>query len=237
MKMDENIIAKLLLGAFAVIGAGFLIAATAYGITSKQKQSQMELTYAVITEIYEDDEGGDVYVDYEYGGTECHNKRLGYYSSSMRVGDFVDIYVDPSNPDYFKAKGQRTVLLIVFYAIGGVFFLIGGSGVFYFVRKKMKNKRLFREGKRVTGIIEKIEQNKLVTVNEAHPYYATVVVRDEFSGAETFYKSDNFWDDVYETINVGDSAVVYIDRNDEKKYFVDVTGANSIMGSSMSELF
>ena len=235
--MKKKTTLKLLWGIFAFVGLCFWIFTIIFGIVSKNKQNKMELSYAVISDLTEDDDGGDAYVDYEFDGEVFTHRHLGYYSSSMRIGDYVDIYIDPAEPMDITAKNGRMITLIIMGGFGVVFTLIGGIGIAYLVLKQKKNKRLFQDGKRLNGVIDTISVNTHVEVNGENPYYAVVVVRDEYTGAEKFFKSDNLWDVDMSTIKEGDSAVVYVDPKDEKKYFVDVTGANAIMGSTMEELF
>lgn len=235
--MKKKTVLYVLWSIFATIGVILWIIATAYGVVSKQNQKRMELTYAVITELDDTGDDGDSYVDYEFGGEEFTHKRLGYYSTSMYVGQYIDIYVDPQNPEKIMSKHGRIVAMAILGGLGTVFGLLGFCGIAYLQVKKVMKRRLFREGKRLTGVIDTISQNIHVEVNGEHPYYAVVVVRDENTGEEKFFKSDNLWDVDMSTIKEGDSAVVYVDSQNEKKYFVDVTGANAIMGSLMDELF
>ena len=126
---------------------------------------------------------------------------------------------------------------VIFSGIGGVFLLIAGIGLFVKGRKRAKVKRLLREGKRIYGVIESIDMNPYMEINGRHPSFAVVMVKDDYTLEEKRYKSESFWEDIASTIKVGDSAVVYVDQANENNYFVDVTGANSVMGSAISNIY
>lgn len=235
--MNKKNVYTIVFGVFAAIGAIMLVVEIILGVVFSNKKQIMELSEAVITEIYEYGDEHVVYVDYQFDGEFYSHKSLGYYSSSMREGDYTEIYVNPQNPDDIMGKNASNVGLFVVGLNGGTFFLIGGGGLMYRYLRKRRNKRLFREGKRMYGVIDVIDRDLMVSVNNEHPFYAMVAVRDEYSGKEKYYKSEHFWEDVADTIKVGDSAIVYMDPKDDSKYFVDVTGANAIMGSTMAEYY
>lgn len=237
----ENKIAKIMFGIFGAAGIVFIIIAIIIGITLGSKQKTMVLTDAVITQIIREKHGDDishyVYINYQYDGELYEDRQLNYYTSSMYEGKYIEIYVNPDNPNEIMGKNEVTVLVVVFGAIGGVFAFIGTAGVVAVILKRKMYKRLFREGRRIYGTIERIDHDINVSINKRHPYFAMVVVKDDYTGEEKYYRSNDFWDDVASTINIGDTAVIYVDQNNDKKYFVDVTGANSVMGSSMAELY
>lgn len=237
----ENKVTKLVFGIFGIIGIIFIIVTICVGVIFHGKKERMVLNEAVITQIitekHSDDTSHYVYVDYEYEDRLYEHRYLGYYSSSMYEGKYIEIYVDPQDPNEIMGKYSAIILLVVFGTMGGVFTFIGSIGVGYAIAKKRMYKRLFREGRRIYGTIEQIEKDINVSVNRRHPYFAQVAVRDDYTGETKYYRSDDFWDDVAENINIGDTAVIYVDQDDNRKYFVDITGANSVMGSSMAELY
>lgn len=58
------------------------------------------------------------YVSYHYEGNTYHNVKTGFYSSDMRVGDKLKIYVNKTEP-------AEIVNTLFFFIFGGVFAFIG----------------------------------------------------------------------------------------------------------------
>lgn len=63
-----------------------------------------------VQQTYHDEDGADisvtwkVYVTYIYNGVTYSNVRLGNDSPFYKVGDNVDIYINPNNPEEFMQK-------------------------------------------------------------------------------------------------------------------------------------
>lgn len=88
---------------------------------------QITGTVAEIEEYYDFD--GElqhtVFVDYEVDGQKYEHTQYGSYSSSMKVGDTVNIFYNPEEPEHIQAEGFKTIP----YVIGGagvVAILVGG---------------------------------------------------------------------------------------------------------------
>ena len=58
------------------------------------------------------------YVSYHYGGNTYHNVRTGFYSSDMREGGKLKIYVNKDEP-------AEIVNTLFFFIFGGVFAFVG----------------------------------------------------------------------------------------------------------------
>lgn len=240
MKNKYSIV-TLIFSIFAMIGLIFTVAAILVGTLMMKKQNKMVLHEAVINEItttrHNDETSHKVYVDYLFDDEFYQHKSLGYYSTGMREGQYIDIYIDPLNPNDIMGKGVVTVLVIVFGILGGSFLVIGCIGIAIPIIKNRENARLFRTGKRIYGEVESLEMNRNVSVNNRHPMRAVVVVKDDYTGETKYYKGEDMWEAEYQNVHAGDSAVIYVDPKNEKKYFVDLTGANSVMGSTMSQYY
>lgn len=78
-----------------------------------------------------------VFVEYTYDGKAYEDYPYGNYSSSMKVGDTVIIYVNPSDPGEFISDPAGVG---IFIAIGAVIVVGGAVGVVYNVIKKKKKK-------------------------------------------------------------------------------------------------
>ena len=109
-------IVMLLVGAI-VLSVGFISVANS------------EETEAVIVDLSADGEK-TAYVSYNYDGETYNNVKTGFYSSNMKCGEKLTVYVDKNNP-------ERIVNTYFFYIFGGVW---SGIGVIFavvgFVLKK-----------------------------------------------------------------------------------------------------
>ena len=105
-------------------------------------------------------------------------------------------------------------LLIQFPIFGG----IGFGFLFSHHRKKEKRERLVANGYYETAVVVGIEQNFYISVNHQHPYH--VVCHINRNGELHEYRSEGL--SRHPGIAPGDMVPVYIDRQDEKNYYVDV---------------
>ena len=113
---------------FGLIGCIFIaVGVLLYKVDSKYKKYGIETT-AVIEEIsshigHKNRREHDVIVSY-YAGDQHYEEELGYYSSSMRIGDEVTIYYLPDNPRKISKKGGIMLLTIIFSSIGGLMAIV-----------------------------------------------------------------------------------------------------------------
>ncbi len=84
-----------------------------------------------------DDYEYTVFVEYSYGDKTYSDKEYGKYSSSMKEGDAVLVYVDPDAPDEFMSDPSGRFVYII---IGAVAILIGAGGLGYLIYNKKKEK-------------------------------------------------------------------------------------------------
>lgn len=215
MKKILTIVSGLFLG----IGVILLIAAYVVRSNYEDFKSHADLVEAEIVDMAANKQNVNVLIAYEYGGETYGPALLGGYSSSMYVGGKVEIYVDRENPsDFSWGSGiAQTVLLIlglVFAGIGGGIFLvraISGSNA----------KRLVTEGDKLVGKVEGVSQNTAVFINGQHPWVVTCVWTK--SNGEIYrFKSKNIYTDPMDSFRPGDDIIIYVDRNNMKKYYVDV---------------
>ena len=99
--------------------------------------------------------------------------------------------------------------------------IFGGVGVGFLVydyRKRIRRERLVSNGYYEVATIVGIEQNPYVRLNRQHPYH--VVCHIERSGVIHEYRSEGFYH--HPGVNVGDPVPVYLDRQNDKNYYVDV---------------
>ncbi len=162
------------------------------------------------------------YVKY-YVDDKEYEERLDYYSGGMRVGDKVKIYYDPDHPDQILSKFGFNFLFII-PLIGLIFFAVGSVVILMKVRKIMINKSLKEKGEAVYAEISEVTLNRSYKVNGRSPYIITCKWTDPSTGLIYFFKSPNIWFNPEPIINDRQiqSLVVYIERDNPKRYFVSV---------------
>ena len=99
--------------------------------------------------------------------------------------------------------------------------IFGGIGIGFLVydhRKRINRERLVSNGYYEVATIVGVEQNPYVRVNRHHPYH--VVCHIERGGVIHEYRSEGFYH--HPGVNVGDPVPVYLDRQNDKNYYVDV---------------
>lgn len=74
------------------------------------------------------------YVEYEIDD-QLYEDKLGYYSSSFRVGQDITLYYEEENPQKVYAEGEEGFLKI-FKVIGIVVTVFGALGMVYTMVKK-----------------------------------------------------------------------------------------------------
>ena len=67
----------------------------------------------------------DVYVEYEVAGQKYERVKLGYYNSSMAIGQQVEIEYDTRNPEKISSPAGRLLGTIICLALGVVFAALG----------------------------------------------------------------------------------------------------------------
>lgn len=210
---------------FIIIGIVILIAGVFFHKNLNEFKETAKETNATITRIeYEEDIDGDidyeVYVEFYVKG-EIYTGKLDEYNSTMREGDNVRIYYDPSNPNDFKSKSSNWMIYLL-YEIGGIFALIGGIFLVNGIRKGNKVKKLKESGFRFDAEITGINTNNNYTVNGRHPYI--IECSGAINGVVYNFKSENVW---YEAPNIYNdlqikTIPVYINMEKTSEYYVDI---------------
>lgn len=172
------------------------------------------------------DEGGTVFVDYYYMGEEYKGIELDSYSSSMRVGDEIVVFISPKNPTEAIDKNTTSMVRIlmggIFGGIGGIFVIIGIAFIMSVTKKKSLARRLKEIGYFVDARIDCVDITGIRINN--HPTFMIRCTYDNPYDGKTYkFKSEHIGFDP--TMNIqGDTIRVYVDENDYSKYYVDLTG-------------
>jgi hypothetical protein len=170
-------------------------------------------TYSPVV-IYTDDKG----VEHRYTANFSSNP------PAYEVGETLTIYYDPWDPDNASIAGWGSYLGAVI--VGGLGLLFGLISLGYHAVRKIRrvsNKRLKESGQLVLADFISVDVNKYVSVNNRHPFFVRCEWKDPLTGENRAFKSGFLWSDPTPGIEAGRKISVYIDRDNPKKYYVDIT--------------
>ena len=120
------------------------------------------------------------------------------------------------------ADFQMSLVIAFPFAIQSLIFGgIGAGFLIYCHRKQQRRERIVANGYYEMATVVFIEQNPYVRINRHSPYI--VVCHINRDGVLHEYRSDSLYE--YPGLNAGDQVPVYLDRRDEKEYYVDVESA------------
>jgi len=162
---------------------------------------------------------GSTEVTYIYEGEE-YVKNVSAYSSSIDIGDSIEIYVNRDNPRDIELEPFAFLGVYIVGGIGAVFFLIGMITLLVSGIAGKKKKRLMAEGRKVYAEVTGGSVNYNVRINGRHPYKLECRYTDPATGAIYLYSSGNIFIDP--DLYVGRQVAVYVDRTDYSKYIVDM---------------
>lgn len=223
--MKDNKKETLMWTIFAIIGAIFVAVGLILFESVFNSANKVETT-GIITRISlsgsSENESYKVYVSYVVKGDE-YESILNGYSSSFYEGKEVEIYYDKDNPNKIGMKSLDLLILIV-PGIGLIFLIIGGTGILLKVSKKKLENRLKKDGKLIYADYDETIINTSYSINGRHPYKIICEWTNPVDSEEYMFKSRNIWsnpEDIIEEKNIKQFPV-YIDKNNKKKYFVDI---------------
>ena len=180
--------------------------------TSKNSQGS-STTYAPLVS-YTDNSGG------------THQYKPNYSSNppGYEVGEKVDVFYDPKNPDDVKLGGLGEYTgAFVLGGIGLVFALIGLIAVLVILRKRARTAQLKETGELVQAQFDMVKQNIFVEINRIHPFHIHCSWKDPLTGTLHSFKSGMLLMDPSPYMAAHKTLDVYMDRNNPKKYFVDTS--------------
>lgn len=211
---------------FAFIGLSFFavgLKTLIFGLANKTDVVEID---AIISCIENDrdssgDTSHDVYVNYEYDGEEYTNVPLNYYSSSMYEGKNITIKINPDNP----SEPSNTMLVVlfggVFGGIGFIFLVIGLVLIINNCKKNSENKKLINDGYYIDAEIDMVDTSGVV-VNGRPTYVIRCSYNNPSDGRVYQFTSDTLSSDPTSLIS-GNTIRVYVDRNNFKKNYVDIS--------------
>lgn len=194
------------------------------GINFSKNSTKIEAVIDVIE--YYGEDNHSVYINYELDEIQYDHVYINEYSSNWYPGKTINVYVANNNPENVKTM----TFYIVFSLVMG---LIGLTGAISFtilyninMLKIKRGRKLALEGKKVMAKVVNVTFDTHVSVNGRYIYSYLIC---SYEGKQ--YKSITFKNN--DIIQVGDTVPLYINREDEGMYYVDVE--NSTRGEQYQD--
>ncbi len=126
-------------------------------------------------------------------------------------------------------------LLLLFGGIGLIFFLSGAIGLLRIRRKSKLKQRLRETGQAIYAEIVSVEQIRNVVINGRSPYLILAQYVDDSTKTIYEFKSE-YIREFPSYAKKGESVRIFIDRENKKKYFMDINSLNGINGYTVESL-
>ncbi|MED9903925.1 MAG: hypothetical protein UFG06_07055 [Lachnospiraceae bacterium] len=212
-KALENTVEKFLGISFLTAGIIILAAGILAAVFSMRFSRDAIRVTGVVTGT-----GAGTDVQYVLDG-QMYEVSLSESSSSMHVGDAVELYVDKENP--YRARTAELLYLatIILCSIGLPFFIIGAVFLAVTARRGKKKQLLMQTGQKLFAEVTGGHMAVNYTVNGRHPYKLECRYTDTFTGKTYLFGSGNIWLDP--ALYIGKQVAVYADPADFSKYYVD----------------
>lgn len=217
MEMKKKVLrVNTLLGViFFLIGVALLVVGGCVNLVGAGILSEKEMVLGMISE----NTGDDVYVTYRYMGRD-YETRLSFYSDLLNEGDAIEVYISPEKPEQADCKMEAYLMGGILMFIGALFAIIGGSFLFIGKWEKIKTGKLMQEGRKVYAEVTGGRVCYNCSVNGRHPFRLECKYEDTATLQTYLYSSGYTWEEP--EAYMGAQVAVYIDRNDMKKYYVDL---------------
>src|SRR3989344_2970055 len=125
-----------------------------------------------------------------------------------------------------KASGSWSYFAAGLFVVCGLGFLIWGLGALF---KKVDESVSYKEGQalktagtKITASIVHLQQITNIKINGRSPYVLHAKAVNPATGQEQIFKSFWLWSDPFTQARAGRGIDVYVDRNNAKKYYLDV---------------
>ncbi|MBD2105499.1 DUF3592 domain-containing protein [Nodosilinea sp. FACHB-13] len=143
---------------------------------------------------------------------------------SYSKGQAVEIFYLPDNPQkaeingFFSLWGLPTIL----GALGSIFSTVGTGLLVVPMVKEREEKYLRQQGTPIETKFKNIDVDTTVSVNGNHPFRIMTQWQNPSTTEIHVFKSSCLWYDPSEFMT-GDPITVFIERENPKKYFVDLS--------------
>lgn len=216
---------------FSIVGLGLLVS-TYYIYKNTQdflKSSQIARGTVVELVSSTSDNGSTLYrptIEFltDKGSTIQFTSDVSSNPPSYKKGEVVEVYYQKDMPQRAKVKGFFSLWggHLIMGGMGFTLFMVGFSMVVTNARKNKKTQTLKATGKRIKAKIKHIGLNTSHKVNGRSPYQIHAQWLNPATNKVHIFKSEYLWFDPTDYVNE-DEITVLIDRNNPKKYYVDVS--------------
>jgi hypothetical protein len=143
---------------------------------------------------------------------------------SYSKGQKVEVLYRPTEPQNAKINGFFSLWggSAILGGLGGVFFLIGSGIILAGSLKSRKDEYLRKKGMPIETEYQCVEQNTALSVNGRHPFRVLTQWQNPSTSELHIFKSNNLWFDPSSYIK-SKKITVFIEKNNPKKYFVDLS--------------
>lgn len=124
----------------------------------------------------------------------------------------------------FLKKGEN--LGFVIFIVCGLFFIYGAIRSLNYFDSSLDPKKgalLMQTGKKITGQIINIDHLTNIRINGRAPYVILAKAINPITHKEQIFKSYWIWEDVYYLLQNKQFVDIYIDLNNPKKYYMDLS--------------
>ncbi|WJS94153.1 DUF3592 domain-containing protein [Flavobacterium johnsoniae] len=215
---------------FSIIGACLLAGAIYLYIDKQAFLEKAETTQGTVIEMIPKRSKDSTTYSPVVSFTTKSGQEIAYTSStssnppSYNVGENVQIFYDPANPNKAEINGFFSLWLgvIILGFIGIVFFLIGSLGVLFRYLKNKKAQNLRETGKPISAKFTQVQLNTNQTLNGRNPFQILSQWQDPKTDELYVFKSESIWFDPTEFVKT-DTVRVFIDPENPKDYVMDIS--------------
>ena len=157
------------------------------------------------------------------GDTVRFRSSVGTSPPSHKIGERIEVLYDPDNPGAAHTAGffSNHIGTFVFGLLGVIFGLVGGIWIYVVRRAEQLAEELRHSGKRIEAKVTEVERRLNLQVNGKNPWRIVCQYQDPATQEVYVYRSANLWFDPAEWVK--ETVPVFVDRNDPKKYHVDLS--------------
>lgn len=143
---------------------------------------------------------------------------------SYSKGEKVEVLYLPDEPQKAKINGFFSLwgAPVILGGLGGAFFLIGAGIIIVIMLKGRRDEYLKKKGMRIETDFQSVELNTSLSVNGRNPFRVLTQWQNPSTSEIHIFQSNNLWFDP--TNHIKDNRItVFIERNNPKKYYVDLS--------------
>lgn len=143
---------------------------------------------------------------------------------AYRVNEKVEVLYSANNSKDAQINTFTSLWLLPLFlsVFGAIFFLIGLIPLLIFRKKNKLKSVLYKTGREIKADFDSVSLNTHIKMNGRSPYVINAQWLDSISNTLYQFKSENIWFNPEPFINT-DKISVYIDPNNLKKYYVDIS--------------